>query len=146
MSVLDASRAVGSLPRRARTAPLVAAGGFLTGCLVLRAVDPSGGPTICPFKAWTGLDCPGCGATRAAHQLLNGHVLAAMDLNVVFVLAVPFILWWLGTWLVAALGGPTLPGLRPSPTVLRVAVVVLVLFGIARNLPVAPLSWLGTAT
>ena len=122
----------------------MAASGFLAGCLVLRVVDPSGGPTICPFKAWTGLDCPGCGATRAAYQLLNGHVLAAMDLNVVFVLAVPLILWWLGTWLVAALGGPTLPGLRPSPMVLRVAVVVLVVFGIVRNLPVAPLSWLGT--
>ncbi len=144
MSALDAARVVPSLPRRSRTAPLVAASGFLAGCLVLRAVDPSGGPTICPFKAWTGLDCPGCGATRAAHQLLNGHVLAAMDLNVVFVLAVPLILWWLGTWLVAALGGPTLPGLRPSPMVLRVAVVVLVVFGIVRNLPVAPLSWLGT--
>ena len=73
-------------------------------------------------------------------------MLAALDLNAVFVLAVPLVLWWLGTWLVAALGGPTLPGFRPSPAVLRVAVVVLVVFGIVRNLPVAPLSWLGTGT
>ena len=122
------------------------AGGLVAGCLVLRAVDPSGGPTICPFKAWTGLDCPGCGVTRAAHQLLNGHVLAAMDLNVVFVLAVPLLLWWFGTWLVDALGGPTLPRLRPSATVLRVAIVVLVVFGVVRNLPVEPFRWLGTGT
>ena len=133
MSVLDASRVTDVAVRRSRTGPLVVAGTFLAGCVALRAVDPTGGPTICPFKAWTGLDCPGCGATRAAHQLLNGHVLA-----------VPFVLWWLGAWLVDALGGPTLPGLRPSPAVLRVVIVVLVLFGIARNLPVAPLSWLGT--
>jgi len=146
MTVLDTSRITEAAARRGRTTPLVVAGGFLAGCLVLRAVDPTGGPTICPFKAWTGLDCPGCGATRAAHQLLNGHVLAAMDLNLVFVLAAPLVLWWLGTWLVDALGGRRLPGLRPSPTVLRVAVVVLVLFGIARNLPVAPLRWLGTGT
>jgi len=146
MSVLDASRVVAAPARRGRTGPLLVAGGFLAGCVALRVVDPTGGPTICPFKAWTGLDCPGCGATRAAHQLLNGHLLAAMDLNVAFVLAVPFVLWWLGTWFVTALGGPTLPGFRPSPTVLRVAVVVLVLFGIARNVPVAPLSWLGTGT
>jgi hypothetical protein len=146
MTVLDASRVTDAAMRRGRAGPLLAAGGFVAGCLVLRAVDPAGGPTICPFKAWTGLDCPGCGATRAAHQLLNGHVLAAMDLNVMFVLAVPFVLWWLGTWLIHALGGPRLAGLRPSPTVLRVAVVVLVVFGIVRNLPVAPLRWLGTGT
>src|SRR6478735_12362597 len=94
--------------RRPLAVPLLATGALVVGCGVLRAVDPSGGPTICPFKAWTGLDCPGCGATRAAHQLLNGHLLAAMDLNLVFVLAAPLVLWWLGTWLVHALGGPRL--------------------------------------
>ena len=27
----------------------------------------------CPFHAWTGLYCPGCGTLRAAHYLLNGQ-------------------------------------------------------------------------
>ena len=54
------------------SAPLLVGGALLAGCVAMRAVDPAGGPTICPFKAMTGLDCPGCGATRAIHQLLNG--------------------------------------------------------------------------
>jgi hypothetical protein len=132
--------------RRSLTTPLVATGALVVGCTVLRLVDPAGGPTICPFKAWTGLDCPGCGATRAAHQLLNGHLLAALDLNAMFVLAVPLLVWWIGARLVEAFGGPAIPLLRVSPTMLRVAIVVLIVFGIVRNLPVQPFAWLGTGT
>jgi hypothetical protein len=137
---------VAPVTRRPLAGPLLATGALVIGCGVLRAVDPAGGPTICPFKAWTGLDCPGCGATRAAHQLLNGHLLAALDLNAVFVLAVPLLAWWIGARLVAAFGGPGLPVPHFSPTVLRVAIVVLIVFGIVRNLPVQPFAWLGTGT
>jgi Protein of unknown function (DUF2752) len=28
----------------------------------------------CPAKAWTGMDCPGCGAQRAAADLLRGDL------------------------------------------------------------------------
>jgi hypothetical protein len=137
---------VASATRRPLAGPLLATGALAVGCGVLRFVDPAGGPTICPFKAWTGLDCPGCGATRAAHQLLNGHLLAALDLNAVFVLAVPLLAWWIGARLVEAFGGPAHAVPRLSPTVLRVAIVVLIVFGIVRNLPVQPFAWLGTGT
>ena len=106
---------------------------------------PAGGPTICPFKAWTGLDCPGCGATRAAHQLLNGHVMAALDLNVLFVLAVPFLAWWAVARLTRGFGSRVLPMPAVSAQWLRVAVVVLIAFGVLRNLPMEPFHWLGTA-
>lgn len=36
---------------------------------------------VCLFHAMTGLDCPGCGATRAAYQLLHGHLLRALRDN-----------------------------------------------------------------
>jgi Protein of unknown function (DUF2752) len=132
--------------RRPLAVPLLATGAAVVGCGVLQAVDPSGGPTICPFKAWTGLDCPGCGATRAAHQLLNGHVLAALDLNAMFVLAVPLLAWWAIARLLRAWDGPALRVPRLSPTVLRVAIVVLLVFAVVRNLPVQPFAWLGTGT
>jgi len=35
----------------------------------------------CAFKTMTGLDCPGCGGTRAAHALLHGRVGDAFRLN-----------------------------------------------------------------
>lgn len=35
----------------------------------------------CVFKTATGLDCPGCGGTRAAHALLHGRVAEAFRFN-----------------------------------------------------------------
>ena len=138
--------AVATDVRRRLGQPAAVAGVLLAGCVVLRVVDPAGGPTICPFKAWTGLDCPGCGATRAAHQLLNGHLGAALGLNAVFVLALPLVIGWLALWFVRAAGASTLRPPVPSPAVLRVAIAVLIVFGVVRNLPIAPFSSLGTGT
>jgi hypothetical protein len=43
----------------------------------------------CVFHSLTGLDCPGCGGTRALHQLLHGHVGEAFKLNpLLFVLLI----------------------------------------------------------
>jgi hypothetical protein len=35
----------------------------------------------CVFRQLTGLDCPGCGTTRALHHLLHGRVSEAFALN-----------------------------------------------------------------
>jgi hypothetical protein len=112
--------------------------------VALAIVDPTHGPTLCPFKLVTGLDCPGCGGTRAAHQLLTGHLGAAVDLNVLAVLAMPFLLWGAFVSLTAMLGGPRWRAVSLSPTWTRVALVVVVAFWVLRNLPIAPFSWLGT--
>ena len=42
---------------------------------VLFFFDPAkhGFYPVCVFHALTGWNCPGCGATRAAYQLLHGH-------------------------------------------------------------------------
>lgn len=46
----------------------------------------------CPIKTITGLDCPGCGAQRAAHYLLNGEIqLALVQNSFVFIIA-PYLL------------------------------------------------------
>jgi hypothetical protein len=43
----------------------------------------------CLFHSLTGLDCPGCGALRATHQLLHGNFKAALVLNPLFVALLP---------------------------------------------------------
>ena len=126
-------------------APLLVGGAFLAGCIVMRAVDPAGGPTICPFKAMTGLDCPGCGATRAVHQLLNGHVMAALDLNVFAVVLLPFAAWWCFAALVRGFGGPSWRAVTIPRAWLPLTIAVVVVFGVVRNLPMEPFHWLGTA-
>jgi Protein of unknown function (DUF2752) len=49
---------------------------------------------ICLFHSLTGLNCPGCGGTRAAYQLLHGHLLRALHDNALFVLALAVLAIW----------------------------------------------------
>ncbi len=42
---------------------------------------------MCLFHTLTGLNCPGCGGTRAAYQLLHGRLLLALRDNALFILA-----------------------------------------------------------
>ena len=39
------------------------------------------GPGLCLFHRLTGLECPGCGMTRAFHALTHGHVSEALSFN-----------------------------------------------------------------
>ncbi len=43
----------------------------------------------CPFHAWTGLLCPGCGGTRALAALLRGQWVEAWRWNELVVLGTP---------------------------------------------------------
>ncbi len=131
--------------RRPATSAVAAGAVVLGGCVALALVDPAGGPTLCPFKAWTGLDCPGCGITRAAHQLLSGHLMAALDLNVLIVLVLPVLAWTAFGLLRQTFGGTRYRMPTVSPRVLIGAIVVVAAFGIVRNLPMEPFHWLGTA-
>ena len=67
---------------------------------VVYVVDPARQQVfpICQFHAVTGLHCPGCGATRATHQLLHGRIGAAFYYNALYVVLLPALLVWGGWW------------------------------------------------
>ena len=115
----------------------------LLGASAVFAFDPNRYPfyPICFFHKATGLFCPGCGALRAMHQLLHGHLGAALRLNALLVFSLP-VLGWLAVRLCLARFQiePLLLSVRPGW--LWAALIVSLLFGILRNLPFAPLSWL----
>jgi len=45
----------------------------------------------CPFKALTGLDCPGCGSQRAVHAILHGDFREAFRYNALLLPFIPYL-------------------------------------------------------
>ena len=116
---------------------------LLAGTAVLYAFDPEQSHFFppCPLHALTGLYCPGCGSTRALHQLLHGHVAAAFDFNPLLVVALPFVLVGVARELWRLARGDAPPNRLPGGWVWAVLVVV-VAFGVLRNLPWGPVRWM----
>jgi hypothetical protein len=101
---------------------------------VLFYFDPAqfGFYPICIFRRTTGLLCPGCGGLRAAHQLLHGNIGAAFRLNALLVLSLPLLAWLAVRTLIRWRKQQPI-GLEVRPLWVCVAVVVLVVFGVVRN-------------
>jgi hypothetical protein len=129
---------------RARLAGFAAVGAVAVGaCVRVYLVDPArpGHYPTCPFRWATSLDCPGCGTLRGAHQLLHGHLAAAADRNLFFVIAAPIlVLAWIVA--VARAAGWRRPLPRVPPRLLPVIPVLIIAFWIVRNLPVPGGTWL----
>lgn len=112
------------------------------GAAVIAYFDPSKATVlpVCPLFALTGLACPGCGLTRAFHALFHGDIITAIDFNAL----VPFwavIFAYVGASLaLMAIRGKGLPMWPTNAKFVVVAGIVLLLFGIVRNIPIYPLT------
>jgi hypothetical protein len=106
---------------------------FLCGLAVLYFSTPGESWFLpqCMFFRWTGLLCPGCGATRALHALLHGNILAAIRYNVLFL---PMIL--------TAAVLLVKPRWAMNPKIVTPIPVIVLLFFILRNLPFYPFTLL----
>jgi len=125
-------------------APIAVGVAAATGCVALALLDPSeGGPVLCPFRALTGLDCPGCGMTRAVSQAVRGQVGVAVGYNALVVLAVPVALYLYVTWLASACGR-RLPPLRLGRRATAAVIAGGVCFAVVRNLPFGPGRYLNS--
>jgi hypothetical protein len=92
----------------------------------------------CPFRLLTGMQCPGCGSTRALYQLLHLHPLAAFKLNPLMILTLPFIVYgFLGFTRSALLGKPQRRLFIP-PIYLWSWLALLIFFWVFRNTPWYP--------
>ena len=101
----------------------------------------------CMMHKLTGLHCPGCGSTRATYALLHGDILGALKKNIVFVIALPFLLWWMARsawrWIHNRPSPPdTQTRLNFQRNLSWALVAIVMLFSVFRNLPWVPFSWL----
>jgi hypothetical protein len=115
--------------------------------LMLDFFDPatSGLFPPCPLRYLTGWYCPGCGSLRALHQLLHGNLAAAWALNPLTVILLPFLAYGIASYAVFEIRGRHLPRLFLPAVSIRVLCAVIILFGIARNIPFHPFDWLAPA-
>ena len=97
----------------------------------------------CFFHKMTGWYCPGCGSTRALHCLLHGNLLEALHNNALVILALPL---FAAIAIVRSTCRRTETRPRRRWNWIAFAVVVLVVFGVVRNIRRPPYSLLAPAT
>lgn len=108
---------------------------LLAGAAYLFVFEPgkSGFFPACPFRLLTGFTCPGCGTTRAMHEILHGHFATAFMLNPLLLLAIPFLLFALLRYSVIVMrGGVPRPNALPAPLIYGLFAII-VSFWIFRN-------------
>lgn len=118
--------------------------------------DPTTGGAVfpaCPLKELTGLDCPGCGGTRAVHALTHGDIETAFDHNAILTIVLPLLALAWGVWMIHAIrvtlarrratGGPTWPAVLHAPRFSQRGwlgvIAVIVAFAVVRNVGAVPL-------
>ena len=113
---------------------------LLAGAAYLFVFEPgkSGFFPPCPFRLLTGFTCPGCGSTRAMHEILHGHFATAFMLNPLLLLAIPFLLFALIRYSVIVMrGGVPRPNALPAPFIYALFIII-VSFWVFRNTPFYP--------
>ena len=134
-----------NIPRAGFPMVKVLAGGAILFAAALATViffvfDPSKVAMFppCLFHQWTGLDCPGCGAQRALHQLLHGNLVAAFRLNAMFVISLPIVAWVAPRWIWRVSRGESIP---VNNRWWWIYIAAWLLFGLLRNLPLPMFAW-----
>ena len=135
-------KTISSIKERALAA--IAIVGFAAGTVAVKVFNPvtAGFFPQCPFHSLTGWNCPGCGATRGMHALLNGDVLGALHYNALLIVLVPLMLFGFASVLLKAVRGRGIEFPRFAPQAILVLAIVMIVFAVVRNLPFYPFSLL----
>ena len=95
---------------------------------------------VCPLFSMTGFACPGCGLTRGFHSLFTGDIISAIDFNAMIPFWVVIFSWLFISLALTAIRGKGLHLWMARPGFLVAFTVILLGFGVLRNLPMWPLT------
>ncbi len=89
----------------------------------------------CMFHLITGLYCPGCGVSRMCLSILQGDFQRAFFYNPMLFLMLPLLVFYFIRQAVNYIRGVKWQMSKWESVVWKVLVVVLIIFGVVRNLP-----------
>ncbi len=95
---------------------------------------------VCLFYKLTGLACPGCGLTRGFHALFHGDIVTALDFNALLPFFALLILYGMFALSYYSFSGKRIGINLLNPKAIWIAGIVLLVFGVLRNLPWYPFS------
>jgi Protein of unknown function (DUF2752) len=102
---------------------------------MLRETGGAGWMPGCFFRKATGLECPGCGMTRATYAALHGRIGDAFRFNPVGMVILPVALVGLGIEVIGWVRGKPLPfSLNPGRWGATILMVIVIVFWVVRNL------------
>jgi len=131
-----------------RTAhPLAAPAAVLAGaagvCALVAWADPTTPGGIippCPTYTLFGIHCPGCGLSRMLYSLVHFDVPAAVHYNALGVVALVVAAVLFAVWTVGRVRGTPMPRWTRYRWTPHVVLVVVAVWFVVRNLPVAPFT------
>jgi hypothetical protein len=92
----------------------------------------------CMFRMVTGLNCPGCGATRSVYSLMHGEPAAAFSYNPLFVTALPFMIVVVAQLAWSLCTGRPVRIIKAPVWVAKVVFGLVLVYWIVRNLDIYP--------
>jgi len=133
------------IPARSMVERLLAAAGVIAmagGSATVWAFDPTQTHLfpVCPLLALTGFACPGCGLTRGFHALFHGDIVTALDFNGLIPIWTVIFGYLFVSLVLTATRGRVLPWRFIRPWMLFGLLVVMLTFGVLRNLPYYPFN------
>lgn len=96
----------------------------------------------CPLLTVTGFACPGCGLTRGFHELFHGNLVAALDFNLLVPVYALIFVFLTVLFASIAIRGRGLKFSIVNTTTLSLFLGAAAVFGIVRNIPAEPFTWL----
>lgn len=95
---------------------------------------------VCPLYVLTGIACPGCGLTRGFHALFHGDIVTAIDFNALVPVWAVIFGYVFVSLVLMAVRGKGLPMWPTRPGFLWTFMIVLLAFGVVRNIPAWPFT------
>lgn len=108
--------------------------GIVTAAAIFVLLAKAGIGIGCPFHKLTGLQCPGCGNSRAAIALLRLDFSASFAYNPLFLPQIAYIAWVYIHSSVSYLKGNRFSYTPPFPAADIILLAVCLLWGVVRNL------------